>query len=164
MRKAMTFAVLALMVAMMPGASNAGTVDQREVGVVRFPTRFPLGDPTTQGYPGLQRRVQIISQGLGNGLLGWVFDIPQETWCNEFKLTAIYDETHTADLDINFYTGWDDVFGEETVGAIEFETKAPGGETGVVPMDTTKGLVFTIDGVNASFVYESWNNDETDCE
>jgi hypothetical protein len=164
LRKLRFIILAALVAAIIPLPSHAGDANQHTTGTALLPTRFAAGDPTVDAYPGVQRRVDIATMGLGNGLFGYVFPIDQFTWCDEFTLKLDGAANADGDLDIYFYDGWDDIIGSDTVIAYPYEHRAAGGETGWVPPDTTRAMVFSYNAVNASFTYDAVSNGLDECD
>lgn len=164
MRKILMLATIAMMLMLAPVASRAGSADQHATGTILLPTRYAEGDPTTDGWPFPERNLNVATMGLENGTLGYVIDIPQDSWCNDFVVKPISDQTGAADLDIDFYMGWDDIYGSDTISTVNFEHRTTDGiESGVVPPDAIKALVFTYNGVNTKFTFDSISNGNDSC-
>jgi hypothetical protein len=154
MKRGIAMAVLVGALVVPLGAQAGEDPVQTVAGSITAPSRF-YADPTG-AWPGLGRRLWLAAAGT-NGTVSWIFRIDPETWNGAFAVKDVTDATGMADLGIYFYEDFGDIAGDEqptTVG--EFETVAPGGETGIVPEGAYRGLVFTKDGVDSRFTYEAF--------
>ena len=119
-------------------------------------------------FSGAHRRVAIMTDEAeqGNGKLGYSFNIDKRTWGKKFKLD-LKSATGTADLDIAFYQKFgtkDDVTGDPAGAGAPYtevsETRAPGGEKGIVSKGMTKAIVClweseTSGAAQATFSYQA---------
>lgn len=172
MKKLMGAALLGLMALSLLGApASAGKAKVQHVeGTIALPAPFAQsatgGTPFDGCWGGLQRRVSTASQGAAqaNGSFGYRFDIDPSTWKKPFKLEATGGEG-TVDLDLFLYIHeppldeWpNDPQNAGTPLSVDFQTRAEGGEKGIVPEGATAGIVclFAGDayyGYDASFMY-----------
>ena len=151
-------AVAALALSALP--ASAGGAHQHVQGSVTAPAKHPQDGSC---YPGLHRRATVLSNGQGNGTLGYSFDIDKKTANKPFTL-SVDDGDGYIDLDIIFYTEFgtteqaaDTQYAPPTVG---FEHRDADGEAGIVPKGMTKAIVcIYLDeaagspGTNAAFTY-----------
>jgi hypothetical protein len=117
-------------------------------------------------YAGLHRRLMIVSSEAApaNGLIGYSFDVDKATWGGKFALEPTGGQGDV-DLDIYFYAEFgttDDVVNDPAgAGApvsMQFNTREPGGEAGVVPATFNKVIVCMYGGqmgggAGATFTY-----------
>ena len=117
-------------------------------------------------YAGLHRRLMVVTSEAApaNGLIGYSFDIDKATWGGKFKLEATGGQGDV-DLDIYFYSAFGtaeqvatDPLNAGAPATIQFNTRAPGGEEGVVPATFTKVIVCMYGGgqgggAGATFTY-----------
>ena len=146
MRKLVTLALGGLVAAsLVPNATAAAPKQQTVSGSIALPAPFT---DNTGCYAGLHRRFAIVTQEQVNGVIGYHFDIDPATLGKPFVLEATGGQG-TVDLDINFYYEFgtiEDVAGDPlNAGApvvTSFNTREPGGESGIVPKgEYTKVIV-----------------------
>jgi hypothetical protein len=161
----MLTAVMALSV--VQGAAVAGkkkkATKQSVDGMVAAPA--PYTD-NTGCYAGVQRRLAIASSEQAKGAVGDNFDLDPGTAGKPFTLEVTSGQGDV-DLDIYFYDKFgtmDDVTGDPlNAGSpytLSFNTREPGGESGIVPENMTKVIVCMYGGpehtgVGAEFHYEA---------
>ena len=117
--------------------------------------------------PASAHRAAIVTQEMVNGVTGYHFDVDPKTYGGKFKLEATGGAAGDIDLDIYFYQQFgtvEDVAGDPlNAGSpvtVQFNTREPGGEVGVVPADTKKVIVCLYGGqqyagAGATFTYEA---------
>lgn len=149
-----------------PTASPSGGGDsnakQEEKGTIAEPNPFPA-DPNSC-YSGKYRREAVLTNGANKGTDGYHFDVDPGTIGKNFLLTVDSGEQNP-DLDITFYT----TLGTQQEAADpqnappnqSFETRAAGGEHGVVPQGMKVAIVCMQAGVNAAFTYTAGAGVET---
>ena len=165
MKKALTVALAGLIAASLFAPASAGAAKKQEVeGTVVAP--LPYTDDSGC-YAGIHRRMAIVTQEMVNGVGGYHFDVDPATYNGKFKLDVTASAAGDADLDIYFYQKFgtvEDVAGDPlNAGSpitVQFNTREPGGEAGIVPPDTTKVIVCMYGGqqgaaAGASFAYEA---------
>lgn len=158
-----------LVLSLAPGVATAGKkkkkkkppVEQVEEGTVLAPA--PYTDDSGC-YAGLHRRGAILTMENNNEVIGYHFDIDPATWETNFVMEPT-GGMGDVDLDIYFYQQFgtpEDVAGDPlNAGSpvtIQFNTREPGGESGVVPKEFTKVIVCMYGGqlgagANAPFNY-----------
>ena len=155
-------AIAAIVVAGLPaGAAEfvpPGEEFETTPGSIALPTRFPdTADPgnVSAGYPGLIRRVYQASAAT-NGVIGFVIDIDPETWGGAFVLGDVTDQTGAGNLDVYFYKSMGDVGGQEAPVTVAEYSTADKGETGFIPADANKAIVFTPDAINSTFNFTTY--------
>jgi hypothetical protein len=164
MKKILGIALTALIAVSLLGPANAAAKKQEVDGSVALPA--PYTDDTGC-YAGLQRRLAILTMEQVNGVIGYHFDVDKTTWNKPFNLT-VTDSQNDADLDIYYYLapfGTPDVVVNDPLNAgapptVSFNTREPGGETGIVPKTAQKVIVCMYGGqlgagAGASFHYEA---------
>lgn len=163
MKKALTVALASLMAASLLAPASAAPKKQTVEGTVVVP--LPYTDDSGC-YAGIHRRMAIVTQEQVNGVGGYHFDVDKATWNGKFKLEPT-GGVGDVDLDIYFYQQFgtvDQVAGDPlNAGSpitVQFNTREPGGEVGVVPPDTTKVIVCMYGGqqgggAGATFMYEA---------
>ena len=132
-------------------------------GSIALPAPFAQG--TFAGcWGGATRRTTTIGQGQPNGVVGYVFDVDKATWGGKFVLEATGGEG-TVDLDLFMYSHYPAVEETETDPvnggtpvSVDFQTRAEGGEDGLVPPGTVKAIVCMYagpehQGFNSTFKY-----------
>lgn len=164
MKKAIALSLGALMAASMLTQASAGPAKQSVEGQVVAP--LPYTDDSGC-YAGIHRRAAIVTQEMVNGVTGYHFDVDPKTYGGKFKLEATGGAAGDIDLDIYFYQQFgtvEDVAGDPlNAGSpvtVQFNTREPGGEVGVVPADTKKVIVCLYGGqqyagAGATFTYEA---------
>ena len=164
MKKVIALGLGALMAASMLGQASAAGPTQTEEGSVAVP--LPYTDDSGC-YAGIHRRMAIVTQEMVNGVGGYHFNVDPATYGGKFKLEATGGAVGDVDLDIYFYQKFgtvEDVAGDPlNAGSpvtVQFNTREPGGEVGVVPADTTKVIVCMYGGqmgagAGATFTYEA---------
>ena len=107
-------------------------------------------------YSGVHRRMQVVTQGNANGIVGFHFDVDPGTWNTNFRLTPV---TSAVDIDITFYSefGTLEQATEPSFAPMNytFEERNTDGEFGKVPADTTKAIVCMKVGQNADLTYSA---------
>jgi hypothetical protein len=144
------------------GSGGGGTGTQEEKGGIAEPNPYPA-DPNSC-YSGKYRRAAVLTNGANKGTDGYHFDIDQGTIGKNFLLTVDGGEGDV-DLDITFYT----TLGTQQEAADpqnappnqSFETRATGGEHGVVPSGMKVAIVCMQTGVNSTFTYKAGAGVET---
>ena len=144
------------------GGTSGGGSTQEEKGGVAEPNPFPA-DPNSC-YSGKYRREAVLTGGATRGTDGYDFEIDPGTIGKNFLLTVDGGQGDV-DLDITFYT---------TLGTQEeaadpqnappnqsYETRATGGEHGVVPQGMKVAIVCMQTGVNSTFTYKAGAGVET---
>ncbi len=107
--------------------------------------------PSGSCFFGLHRRLNLVAQRQAQGIVGFDFDVDPKTAGGKFKLVP---SDESADLDISFYQGLGDLSDPAGVPAnIPFETREPGGESGVVPPGYPIAIVCMVSGANVDFTY-----------
>ena len=163
MKKLVGVAVAAIMAASAFPAA-AGPAKQTVEGTVVAP--LPFTDDSGC-FAGVHRRMAILTQEQVNGVGGYHFDVDPATYNGKFKLEPTGGVVGDIDLDIYFYEEFGTV--EQVVGdpqaagnpfTVQFNTREPGGESGLVPPDTTKVIVCMYGGqqyvgAGATFTYEA---------
>ena len=160
-----TIAVLiaaALGFGLMPGTAGAGKPKQTVEGGVVVGAQYPDGSC----YPGLQRRLQAVTQG-ANGVVGYDFDVDKKTWNKKFVM-ELTGAQGAVDLDITYYlaerTKLEDFVeagGDPAVPpTIAFQTREEGGEAGTVPKGAVYAIVCAFESPNtagalADFTYNA---------
>jgi hypothetical protein len=137
-----------------PTGGSGGGTKQEEKGGIAQPNPFPQ-DPNSC-YSGKYRREAVLTNGANKGTDGYHFDIDPSTIGKNFLLTVDGGE-QDPDLDITFYT----TLGTQAEAADpqnappnqSFETRAAGGEHGVVPSGMKVAIVCMLTGVNSTFTY-----------
>jgi hypothetical protein len=164
MKKILTVGLAGLLAASLLSPASAGApTKQTEEGTVVAPLPF-MDDSGC--FAGVHRRMAIVTQEMVNGVGGYHFDVDPATYGGKFKMEPT-GGIGDVDLDIYFYSKFgtiDDVVGDPGgAGApftVQFNTREPGGEVGVVPADTTKVIVCMYGGqmgagAGATFTYEA---------
>ncbi len=134
-----------------PQATAAKKAHQHQEGFVQYPA--PAPPQPRSCFPGITRNLAILfGEDEYNGVFGYLFDVNKKTWGKPFRL-ELTEAQLAADLDISFYAG----LGEPYPGAAPenevFETRAAGGEAGIVPEKMTKAIVCMYTGYNSQFSY-----------
>ena len=147
MKKIVTLGLTALLAgSLLPSSATAAKAKQQKVsGSIALPAPFT---DNTGCYAGLHRRFAIVTQEQVNGVIGYHFDLDPATLGKPFVLEATGGQG-TVDLDIVFYYEFgtiEDVVGDPlNAGApvsTSFNTREPGGESGIVPKgEYTKAIV-----------------------
>ena len=165
MKKLMTVALAAMLLgALLPAGAQAGKPKQEVEGSILFPA--PFAQDTFAGcWGGLHRRVTTPSGGaVGQGVFGYHFEVDKKSWNKKFELEVTGGEGDV-DLDLFLYshvppmTEWpDDPQNAGTPLSVDFTTREPGGEAGIVPKGTTYAIVCMYGGpshygYDASFTY-----------
>lgn len=153
-----------------PGSAVAGKkkkkkkkppVEQKVEGNVIAPAPFT---DDSGCFAGLHRRVVLLGGEGVNGDVGYHFDVDEKTWGLNFVLEPT-GGSGDVDLDIYFYREFGtredvvtDPLGAGSPGAVQMNTREPGGESGVVPPDHNKVIVCMYGGqggagLNADFTY-----------
>ncbi len=148
------------------GAAPKKPKQQHVEGTIALPAFFAQG-VFSGCWGGLTRR---LTQGTGedgspaNGAFGYRFKVDKATWNKPFKL-EVTGGTGTVDLDIFLYSvmpppeaAVDDPVNGGSPVSIDYSTREPGGETGIVPKGTTDVIVCLYGGpeyvsFDASFMY-----------
>ncbi|HVF53815.1 MAG TPA: hypothetical protein VNC78_09460 [Actinomycetota bacterium] len=151
---------VALMLLLVPSAAYAQGKKQEVSGTVVLPAPHPQDQNAC--FPGIQRRIAMLTMGNGNSVFGHVFDVDPKTAGKNFVLEAT-GGTGTIDLDIQFVQKFgtpDQVASDPTTAGapatVDFAHRATGGESGKVPASMEKAIVCIFPGaggVNASFTY-----------
>ena len=161
MKKLVVLALSAALIGSLLHPATAAGKKQVVEGTIALPA--PYTDDTGC-YAGLHRRFAIVTQEQVNGIMGYHFDIDPATHGGKFKLEATGGQGDV-DLDIYFYSqfGTVDQVATDPLNAgspatVQFNTREPGGETGVVPQDFTKVIVCMYGGAQgggagATFTY-----------
>lgn len=149
-----TLSGILMIAAGISGVAGAAPKQQKVDGSIAMMLPFPQ-DPNAC-YSGAHRRVAVATQEMVNGVIGYHFDVDPATWNKKFKLDVTGGQGDV-DLDITFYSEFgtvdqatDTAYAPYNLG---YETRKPGGETGVVPKDMTKVIVCMWNGQNATFTY-----------
>ncbi|MDQ3957264.1 MAG: hypothetical protein M3273_02960 [Actinomycetota bacterium] len=159
-----TLALAGLLAASLLPNASAAPPKQEVSGSVALPA--PYTD-NSGCYAGLHRRMAILTQERVNGVIGFHFDIDPSTLGKPFVMEPTGGQGDV-DLDIYFYQKFgtvEDVVGDPlNAGApvtVQFNTREPGGESGIVPKgDFTKVIVCMYGGdmgagAGATFDYEA---------
>lgn len=159
MRKlGLILAVLMVMTAI-PASSETPTPPGKRAqtvsGEILLPTRFPLGDPERDGFPGVSRRVWLCSAA-SNGTTAWIFDVNAATWGGAFLIDNVSDDTGEADIDVYFYSEFGDCGGTHAPVSNAAFVNDGQIEAGIVPQGAIKAVVFTHNGVNSTFQYQGY--------
>ena len=149
MRKLIGLIVIALLVAgAVPAiAGKAKKAKQKQEGSVA------IAAPYTDGtcFFGLHRRMNLVAQRQAQGIVGYDFDVDPKTEGGKFKLVP---SDEAADLDISFYQSIGDI--TDPAGApanVSYETREPGGESGLIPPGYPIAMVCMVAGENVDFTY-----------
>ena len=148
MKKIITLAIAGALAASLlaPSAqANLGAPAKQEVaGMIVAPAPFT---DDTGCYAGLHRRAAVLSQENNNGPIGWHFDVDPKTAGGKFVLEVAGQGSYV-DVDVTFYQKFgtmEDVAGDPlNAGApatLGFNTRAAGGEKGIVPKGYPKAIV-----------------------
>lgn len=162
-----------LVLSLAPGSAIAGKkkkkkapVEQKVEGTVAAPAPFT---DDSGCFAGLHRRVAIVSQENANGQVGYHFDVDKATWGTNFVVEPT-GGLGDVDLDIYFYQEFGtveqvatDPLAAGSPASVQFNTRAPGGESGEVPAQFNKVIVCMFGGeggagVNAPFTYTAGTN------
>ncbi len=149
MKRVIAVSVAALLLggAVPATAGQAKKTKQTQEGSVAIPAQFADGSC----FFGLHRRLNLVAQRQAQGIVGFDFDVDPKTGGGKFKLVP---SDESADLDISFYQGLGDLSDPAGVPAnIPFETREPGGESGVVPPGYPIAIVCMVSGANVDFTY-----------
>jgi hypothetical protein len=161
MKKILAIAVSGLFVLSIAVPANAGGKMQTVKGSIAFPAPFT---DDSGCYAGLQRRASIMSMDNAQGVIGYDFNLDKTTLGKPFKLTPS-GGVGTVDMDITFYQQFgtpQDVLTDPTAAgspvSVGYDTRKPGGESGIVPKGMTKAIVCIYSGQQyqgggASFTY-----------
>lgn len=146
MRKLVSLALGGLVAAaLVPNATAAAPKQQKVSGSIALPAPFT---DNSGCFAGLHRRFAIVTQEQVNGVVGFHFDVDPATIGKPFVLEPT-GGAGTVDLDILFYYEFgtiEDVVTDPTAAGAPvsagFQTREPGGESGVIPKgDYTKAIV-----------------------
>lgn len=161
MRKLLIVAILAALATAVVPARAEG--EQPIQGSILLPTRYPNTDNgDAEGpFPGAGRRLYIaaMKDDAANGQIASIIKIDPSLIGGTFWVGAIEDMTGEADLDVYFYIDLgDDVYGETPPDAPDepeytFDTRAPGGEAGLIPEYATYAIVVTPNGIDTTFTW-----------
>ena len=164
MKKLFTLALAAISVAaILQPATAAKPKPQVVEGSILFPAPFAQGQ-FNGCWGGLTRRATGPGNGEPNGVFGYVFDVDKSTWNGKFKLEPT-GGAGTVDLDLFLYIHYppieetqNDPVNGGTPASVDFQTREAGGEAGVIPANTTKGIVCMYagpehQGFDATFTY-----------
>ncbi len=153
MKKFVGLAASALIgLSLLPAASAAAPKQQTVEGDIAMMAPF-YGDTFATCYSGLHRRTAVVSQENNNGIVGYSFDVDPATIGKPFVLEVTGGQGDV-DMDILYYYEFgtiDDVISDpQAAGApvsYGFQTREPGGESGIVPKgDYTKAIVCVYGG------------------
>lgn len=158
---------IAILVTLALGASGllAGPVQaaqgEQEVqatsGNIKFLTRFTDGEGA---FPGLARRMYLVAAE-ANGILGYVLPVEPDTWGGRFDVTVDGQQAvpGDADLGVYLYSDLGDIATQarQPVTLAEYDVRAPGGEKGFIPPETTYAIVFMSRGVDVNFTYRGFS-------
>ncbi len=157
MKRTIAVAVAGLLALALIGGSAAAAKPKKKKTppqVVQGAVALSLIHPSGGCFPGVQRRIAVLGQGLVNGVAGFHFDVDKRTWGKKFEL-KVTGGTGPADMDILFYDTFgpvDDPLYDPT--SVPYDTRAPGGEKGQVPAGMKKAIVcVNVPTTNASFTY-----------
>ena len=135
-----------LVLALVPSAGAGKGKKQTVKGSVALPAPFAQGQ-FDGCWGGLHRRIITLLQGQPNGVFGYHFDVTKATWNQPFALKATGGEG-SVDLDLFLYSHvppldeWpDDPINAGTPVSVDYTTREPGGEGGIVPPNTTFAIV-----------------------
>ncbi len=147
MKRWMALSVAALLLGAAVPATAGKKPKQTQEGSVA------IAAPYTDGtcFFGLHRRMNLVAQRQVQGVVGYDFDVDPATEGGKFKLVPSDD---SADLDISFYQSMGDL--QDPAGApanMGFETREPGGESGIVPAGFPIAMVCMVSGQNVDFTY-----------
>ncbi len=138
-------AVVALLGAIPLGAEETAEPLQTVEGSVAV--------PIPRNVTGVPRRAALVGSPT-NGVVGWAFDVPSDSWGGMFKLERTVDPSGVADFDILFYDNVGSLTIDPPNAVGTFATAGTGGETGEIPAGAVKALVYLgANGANASFKY-----------
>lgn len=164
MKKLLTVALAAISVAALLQPASAGKAKPQVVeGTILLPAPFAQGQ-FDGCWGGATRRTTQPAGGEPNGVVGYVFDIDPATWNGKFKLEPTGGEG-TVDLDLFLYIHYpgpeeipDDPVNGGTPVSVDYQTREAGGEAGIIPENTVKGIVCMYagpeyQGFNATFTY-----------
>ena len=156
MKKIVTLGLTALLAgSLLPASATAAKPKQQKVsGSVALPAPFT---DDTGCFAGLHRRMAILTQEQVNGVVGYHFDVDPATIGKPFVLEVTGGQGDV-DMDILFYYEFgtvDDVISDpQGAGApvsSGFQTREPGGESGIIPKgDYTKAIVCVYGGAQGA--------------
>lgn len=145
MKKTIVGAISALIVIGALPASAAAGKKQEVSGTIALPA--PYTDDTGC-YAGIHRRLSLLTMGAANGVVGYEFDLDKATYNKPFVLESTGGQGSVQDLDMYFYQSFgtvdqvvSDPLNAGAPATISFNTRAAGGESGIVPKGFTKGIV-----------------------
>ena len=165
MKKIITALLAAvLVVPLLAVTAEAGKPKQEVEGSILLPA--PFAQDTFQGcWGGLHRRLTTPSNGaVGQGVFGYHFDVDKKSWNKKFTLEVTGGEGDV-DLDLFLYshvppvTEWpNDAVNAGTPVSVDYTTREPGGESGIVPKGTVYAIVCMYagpshQGFDATFTY-----------
>jgi hypothetical protein len=164
MKRTAVVLITGALVLALAGDAGAGKGKQQKVkGSIAFPAPFAQG--TFDGcWGGLHRRIITVLQGQPNGVFGYHFDVDKKTWNKPFALKVTGGQG-SVDLDLFLYSHvppldeWpNDPVNSGTPVSVDYTTREPGGEAGIVPPKTTSAIVCMYGGpshagFDASFTY-----------
>jgi hypothetical protein len=157
MKKIVSLALAAGVIAALPGAAVAGKKAAHQHVQGNIAMQAPPSDATDNPngcYSGVHRRLSVLTSGAANGIVGFDFDVDPATWNKKFKLTP---DTAGVDIDITFYAefGTQEQAAEPSFAPANFsyETRNEAGEKGKIPAKMTKAIVCMKAGQNADFTY-----------
>lgn len=164
MRKLVALGLTAMIAgSLLAAPAHAGKAKPQTVsGTIAAPAPFT---DDSGCYAGITRRIAILTgEQAGSGVVGYYFNIDPATVGKPFNLTAT-SPVAQPDVDITFYQKFgttDDVTGDPTgagnPATVDFATRAPGGEHGIVPKGYPKAIICVYAGdqggsAAASFTY-----------
>lgn len=164
MKKLVPIVLSVLLAASLLAPASAAKPEPQVVeGSIRFPAVFAQGE-FDGCWAGLTRRITQTAAGQGNGVFGYRFPVEEATWKGKFTLEPT-GGSGDVDLDIFLYSVMpgpeavlDDPVNGGTPVSVDYQTREPGGETGIIPEGTTDAIVCMYGGpshygYDATFTY-----------
>ncbi|MFP5299266.1 MAG: hypothetical protein ACLGHL_09805 [Actinomycetota bacterium] len=141
--------------ALFAAPATAGKKKKKKAGVKQEfvgSVMVPVASPADGACVYRAERTLAIAGGPG-GYVGHHFDLDPRTVGQKFEL-HVTGGSDDVDLDIAFYDGYNNEDDPSTAPSnLAFETREPGGETGVIPPGFSKVIVCMAAGQNAEFHY-----------
>lgn len=163
MKRAITLLLAAsLVAALSPLATGApAAAPQKETGSVPLPGPGPNGETTGGCWTGWGRRAWILSGGATASPMASMVEVDPATWDGKFKLDVTAGGMGTEDLDLTFYIDpgkvdpTDPAMQAGIVESSSYLSREAGGETGIVPRESTLALICLAigSGYNAEWSY-----------
>ncbi|MDQ3876956.1 MAG: hypothetical protein M3290_01210 [Actinomycetota bacterium] len=146
MRKLISLGLAAVIAgALFAGPADAKAKQQSVSGTIAAPAPFT---DDSGCFAGLTRRLAILTgEQAGSGVVGYYFNVDPATVNKPFNL-EVTSPVAQPDVDITFYQKFgttDDVVNDPTgagsPATVDFATRAPGGEHGIVPKGFPKAII-----------------------